>query len=198
MKRAELSENPFLQFEEWYREAKAADIRDPTAMSVATVSKHGKPSSRTVLLKSFDERGFVFFTNYESRKAREIAGNPFVSLLFLWHPIQKQISIEGRAERISQADSTQYFNSRPLGSRIGAWASPQSTPLESRSLLEEEFEKLSRRFSDGEVPLPSFWGGFRVTPTSFEFWQGREDRLHDRFYYQLQDNDRWRITRLAP
>ena len=177
MKRAELSENPFLQFEEWYREAKAADIRDPTAMSVATVSKHGKPSSRTVLLKSFDERGFVFFTNYESRKAREIAGNPFVSLLFLWHPIQKQISIEGRAERISQADSTQYFNSRPLGSRIGAWASPQSTPLESRSLLEEEFEKLSRRFSDGEVPLPSFWGGFRVTPTSFEFWQGREDRL---------------------
>ena len=198
LRRVDLSESPFLQFERWYEEARESDILDPTAMTLATVSSRGRPSSRTVLLKDFDENGFVFFTNYESRKAVEIAGNPFVSLLFLWLPLRKQVSIEGRAEKIPQSESTRYFNSRPLGSRIGAWVSPQSIPLKSRSVLERHFEKLSRKYFDGKVPLPSFWGGYRVSPYSFEFWQGREDRLHDRFRYSWREAGSWNIVRLAP
>ncbi|AWT60833.1 MAG: Pyridoxine/pyridoxamine 5'-phosphate oxidase [Candidatus Moanabacter tarae] len=198
LRRVDLNANPFLQFEQWYKEAGESEILDPTAMTLATVSSRGRPSSRTVLLKDFNQNGFVFFTNYESRKATEIAGNPFVSLLFLWLPLRKQVSIEGRAEKISPSESTRYFNSRPLGNRIGAWTSRQSNPLESRSVLEKRFEKLKEKYSTGKIPIPSFWGGYRVSPYSFEFWQGREDRLHDRFRYRWCDVGSWDIVRLSP
>jgi pyridoxamine 5'-phosphate oxidase len=156
-----------------------------------------RPSSRTVLLKAYDERGFVFFTNYESRKAREIAMDAHVSLLFPWYPLERQVGIIGRAERISEAESLAYLTSRPHGSRLGAWVSQQSTVINSRKFLEMKWDEMKRKFADGEIPLPSFWGGIRVIPAEIEFWQGRENRLHDRFRY-LRAGESWTIERLAP
>jgi pyridoxamine 5'-phosphate oxidase len=169
---------------------------EPNAMVLGTTDGK-RPSSRTVLLKAYDERGFVFFTNYESRKAREIASNGDVSLLFPWYPLERQVGILGRAERISAAESLAYFTSRPHGSRLGAWVSQQSSVVNSRKFLEMKWDEMKRKFADGEIPLPSFWGGIRVVPTEIEFWQGRENRLHDRFRY-TRSGDAWTIERLAP
>jgi len=196
LRRADLDADPFGQFRKWFGEAAAADLVEPNAMVLSTTDGK-RPSSRSVLLKAYDERGFVFFTNYESRKAQDIAADPNVSLIFPWYPLERQVGILGRAERISPAESLAYFTSRPHGSRLGAWVSQQSSVITSRKLLEMKWEEMKRKFADGEVPLPSFWGGIRVVPTEIEFWQGRENRLHDRFRYTRAGNS-WTIERLAP
>lgn len=197
LSRENLMASPVQQFETWFGQAKEAGLRMPNACSLATVAPDGQPSLRTVLLKYFDADGFVFFTNYESKKAREIAANPKVSLLFPWLDLERQVKILGRAERVSTAESARYFMSRPHGSQLGAWVSNQSAPISSRQMLMAKFEELKRKFKKGEVPLPSFWGGYRVVPHVFEFWQGRQHRLHDRFQYTRQEEG-WRIERLAP
>ena len=193
----ELEDNPFLQFEMWFKQAKEANLHEINAMTLTTVAENGQPFARTVLLKYFDQRGLVFFTNYESRKAKHIAQNPRVSLLFPWLELERQVHITGKAEKISTAESLKYFLSRPKGSQIGAWVSNQSSVITSRQLLMAKFEELKQKFKDQEVPIPSFWGGFRVKPDSIEFWQGRQYRLHDRFLYALENGD-WEIKRLAP
>ncbi len=192
-----LDPDPIRQFQRWYQQAMDARLPEPNAMSLATVDAVGQPSLRTVLLKLYDADGFVFFTNYESRKARQIDHNDRVALLFPWVALARQVKILGRAARIPTAESLRYFMTRPRGSRIGAWSSPQSQVIGSRSLLEVKIAEMKRRFGDGEIPLPDFWGGYRVVPFSFEFWQGRESRLHDRFRY-TPDEDGWRTERLAP
>ena len=194
----DLNPDPFQQFEYWFKQALEGKMHVPNAMSVATVSPEGQPSLRTVLLKYFDERGFVFFTNYESRKAREIADNPKTSLLFPWLDLERQVHITGVANKISHAESLKYFLSRPHGSQIGAWVSNQSSVITSRQMLLSKFEELKRKFQEGAVPLPSFWGGYRVEPDTFEFWQGRQYRLHDRFLYTRAEGNTWKIERLAP
>jgi len=194
---ADLDADPVLQFQRWYEAAIGTGIPEPNAMSLATVAADGQPSLRTVLLKLYDERGFVFFTNYESRKASEMAGNPRVALLFPWVALARQVNIVGKVEKISTAESLRYFATRPRGSQIGAWASHQSQVITSRSLLEMKVDEMRRRFGDGEIPLPGFWGGYRVVPQSIEFWQGRESRLHDRFCYTRQGGA-WVWARLAP
>ena len=196
LRRGELAPDPIGQFRKWFSEATAAELVEPNAMVLSTTDGK-RPSSRTVLLKAYDECGFVFFTNYESRKAREIAMDAHVSLLFPWYPLERQVGIIGRAERISAAESLAYFTSRPHGSRLGAWVSQQSTVINSRKFLEMKWEEMKRKFADGEIPLPSFWGGIRVIPTEIEFWQGRENRLHDRFRY-ARSGAAWAIERLAP
>lgn len=196
LRRADLNADPITQFRKWFGEAAAAELVEPNAMVLGTTNGT-RPSSRSVLLKAYDERGFVFFTNYESRKAQEIASNPHVSLLFPWYPLERQVGILGRAERISAAESLAYFASRPHGSRLGAWVSQQSSVVNSRKFLEMKWDEMKRKFADGEIPLPSFWGGIRVVPTEMEFWQGRENRLHDRFRY-TRSGDGWTIERLAP
>lgn len=196
LRRADLDADPVSQFRKWFGEAAAAELVEPNAMVLGTTDGK-RPSSRTVLLKAYDERGFVFFTNYESRKAQEIASHPEVSLLFPWYPLERQVGILGRAERISAAESLAYFASRPHGSRLGAWVSQQSSVVNSRKFLEMKWDEMKRKFADGEIPLPSFWGGIRVVPTEVEFWQGRENRLHDRFRY-TRSGDAWTIERLAP
>ncbi|MEA3412239.1 MAG: pyridoxamine 5'-phosphate oxidase [Pseudomonadota bacterium] len=193
-----LDPDPFVQFESWYMEAMESGIPEPNAMSLATVSDTGQPWLRTVLLKIYDQRGFVFFTNFESRKARQIEGNPHVALLFPWVALGRQVKITGTAERIPTAESVKYFATRPRGSQIGAWASPQSNVVNSRSLLEARVAEIKNKFKQGEVPLPSFWGGYRVAPHTIEFWQARESRLHDRFGYRREVEGGWRIDRLAP
>ena len=194
-----LADNPLAQFELWIGQAQNAELLEPNAMTLATVDSSGQPSTRTVLLKRSDERGLVFFTNFESRKALHIAENARVSLLFPWLPLQRQVSINGIAERISTAESLAYFVSRPFSSRLGAWASQQSKVISSRSLLEGKLHEMKEKFRDGEVPLPSFWGGYRVKPTLWEFWQGRPSRLHDRFLYTPGDAPgSWQIERLSP
>ena len=199
LRRESLAADPFKQFETWFQEALEAGIQDPDGMSLATAATDGQPTLRTVLLKSFDHRGFVFFTNYGSLKARQIAENPQVALLFPWLILDRQIEINGHAERISAAESIKYFITRPIGSRLGAWSSPQSRVITSRQVVEMKFEEMKRKFADGDVPLPSFWGGYRVTPHAVEFWQGRENRLHDRFLYSREaGDDGWTINRLAP
>ncbi len=198
LEREDLHEDPIVQFERWFGDACASDRMDPNAMTLSTVDADSRPASRTVLLKYFDERGFVFFTNLESSKAGHIAVNANVALLFFWRELGRQISIRGSAAKIPKTETLKYFATRPRGSQIGAWVSSQSSIISTRSLLEAKFEELKQKFRDKEVPLPSFWGGYRVTPLEMEFWQGRENRLHDRFLYKRQDDDRWRIDRLAP
>lgn len=193
-----LLKDPFLQFEKWMEEAVKAQLREPTAMVLSTADQHGAPSARTVLLKMYDRDGFVFFTNYQSRKSREIGENPQVALLFPWLDLERQVIIMGRAERVSTAESMKYFASRPRGSQLGAWSSAQSSAVSSRKLLMMQFEKMKAKFQQGEIPLPDFWGGFRVIPHRFEFWQGRENRLHDRFEFVLQEGAEWKTERLAP
>lgn len=196
LRRGDLDADPVAQFRKWFGEAVSAELVEPNAMVLATTDGK-RPSTRTVLLKAYDERGFVFFTNYESRKAREIAADANVSLLFPWYPLERQVGIIGRAERISAAESLAYFTSRPHGSRLGAWVSQQSTVINSRKFLEMKWDEMKRKFAEGDIPLPSFWGGFRVVPSEVEFWQGRENRLHDRFRYS-KSGDVWAIERLAP
>jgi len=195
--RADLDANPFKQFDTWFEEALQAESMDPNAMSIATTATNGQPSIRTVLLKYFDEDGFVFYTNLGSRKAGEIEANNRVALLFYWHELHRQVKIIGTAERISAADNIRYFMRRPRDSQIGAWVSQQSSIISSRSILENKFAEMKQKFAHGDIPLPSFWGGYRVVPTSIEFWQGRENRLHDRFMFTPGESD-WDIERLAP
>lgn len=196
--RADLKPDPFEQFELWFQEALASGAIEPNAMSLATVSGDGQPTLRTVLLKKWDRRGFVFFTNLESRKARQIGGNSRVALLFPWLALQRQLAITGVAERVSTAEVLAYFALRPFGSQLAAWVSPQSQVIRSRALLEAKWEEMKRKFKEGQVPLPSAWGGFRVVPEQMEFWQGRLNRLHDRFLYSRQPDGAWRVERLAP
>lgn len=198
LRRKDLQDNPFQQFELWFQQACHAELQEPNAMVLATASAQGEPLVRTVLLKYFDRHGFVFFTNYESRKARHIHENPHVSVLFLWLPLQRQVQITGSAAKISTAEALDYFATRPRGSQLGAWCSPQSSIISSRQILLMEFETMKQKFLNHEVPLPSTWGGYRIVPNSFEFWQGRSNRLHDRFLYVRQSDDNWTIQRLAP
>jgi pyridoxamine 5'-phosphate oxidase len=198
LERRDLDDDPVVQFEHWFRDACESIGTEPNAMSLATVDENNKPAVRTVLLKSFDEQGFVFFTNFESVKARHIDGNPEVALLFFWREFARQVSIRGTAEKIPMRETLKYFATRPRGSQIGAWISAQSSIISSRSLLEAKFEEMKRKFAEKEVPLPSFWGGYRVEPFEMEFWQGRANRLHDRFLYVRRDDGTWTIERLAP
>jgi len=195
--RETLNPDPTKQFEYWYAEAIDSGIPEPNAMSLATVDADGQPWLRTVLLKLYDEAGFVFFTNYESTKAQQIATSNKVGLLFPWVALGRQVKISGTAEKIPTAESMKYFASRARGSQIGAWASPQSQVISSRSLLDAKIDEIKRKFTRGDIPLPSFWGGYRVTPFEIEFWQAREERLHDRFVY-TKNAGRWEIERRAP
>lgn len=195
----QLDPDPIAQFQRWYEETLATRLPEANAMSLATVDSDGQPSLRTVLLKLYDADGFVFFTNYGSEKARQIAGNARVALLFPWVALARQVTILGTAARIPASESLRYFMTRGRGSRIGAWASPQSRVITSRALLEQKFAEMRQRFGEGEIPLPDFWGGYRVIPHRIEFWQGRENRLHDRFRYRREHAGAdWRIERLAP
>ena len=196
--REDLKASPFEQFAAWFKQACESKVIEPNAMSLATAGSDNLPLARTVLLKSYDERGFVFFTNLESRKARQLKENPNASLLFPWLALQRQVIINGRVERISTAETLAYFITRPRGSQIGAWISQQSSVVSSRQLLETKWAEMQRKFSEGEVPLPSWWGGYRVVPREIEFWQGRLNRLHDRFLYTAKEGGVWTIERLAP
>ena len=193
----DLNTDPVIQFESWFEEAKKLEPI-PTAMSLSTVNNNGEPTLRTVLLKLFDKKGFIFFTNYKSRKADHITDNPNVAVLFNWVAMERQVSISGVAEKIKTKESIKYFMSRPRGSQLGAWISDQSSVLSSRKILELKLEEIKRKFSDGEIPLPDFWGGYRIKPRTFEFWQGRPNRLHDRFKYSKQSNELWKIDRISP
>lgn len=197
--KANINPNPFHQFAQWSQDVRAAGVseQDTISMTLATATRFGLPSARIVLLKSFDERGFVFYTNYNSRKGNELEENARACLLFYWPALWRQVRIEGTVERVSEEESDEYFHSRPLGSRIGAWASAQSTAIQDRSVIEKRFEEFSQKFGE-DVPRPPHWGGYRVKPGVIEFWQGQDNRLHDRLQYALQDNGAWLIERLAP
>jgi pyridoxamine 5'-phosphate oxidase len=198
LRKADLHADPVVQFEAWLGDAVRAAVTEPNAMSLATVGADGRPLVRTVLLKALDARGFVFFTNLESRKARQIGENPHVSMVFPWLALERQVIVTGVAAKISVGESLKYFLGRPHDSQLAAWVSQQSRVISSRKLLEMEWERLKAKFRAGEVPLPSFWGGFRVRPETIEFWQGGPNRLHDRFQYSRQGDDSWIIERLAP
>ena len=195
--REELNPEPVAQFSEWFIQATELAVHEPNAMTLATVDTSGMPFQRTVLLKYFDRDGFVFFTNYGSRKSAQIAANPKVSLLFPWISLERQVIVQGHAEKISTAESLRYFASRPRESQIGAWVSNQSEVITSRKFLLQKLAEIREKFHHGEIPLPSFWGGYRVVPQTVEFWQGGPARLHDRFLYQKHGGD-WRIERLSP
>jgi len=197
LERENLADDPLDQFENWMAQFLELGLADPTAMTVATVAPDGQPSQRIVLLKHVDQSGFVFYTNYSSRKANEIDANPKISLHFPWHAVERQVKVCGVAEKVSPAESLRYFTSRPKGSQLAAAASPQSKVIASRSLLLNEFERLKQKFREGEIALPDFWGGYRVVPSEIEFWQGGQNRLHDRFRY-TRSEDAWEIDRLAP
>ncbi|RYE29003.1 MAG: pyridoxamine 5'-phosphate oxidase [Sphingobacteriales bacterium] len=194
---ADVAENPFAQFTNWWEEAVASQIDEVNAMTLATATVDGKPSARIVLLKGFDENGFVFFTNYNSHKGKEIAANPFGSLVFFWKELERQVRVEGRISMIPAGDSDLYFNSRPVGSRIGALASPQSSVIPSREIIEEKVKELERTFQSKTIERPEHWGGYILKPDIVEFWQGRPGRLHDRIQYTAEGGG-WRIDRLAP
>ena len=199
----ELAAHPMDQFDRWFAQAARAAVRgmlyEPNAMVVSTADAEGRPSSRTVLMKGYDTRGFVFYTNYDSRKGRELAANPHVSLLFPWHPVARQVIVTGTAHRTGRDETAAYFRTRPHGSRLGAWASAQSTVIPSRTVLETAYEDLGARYPEGEqVPVPPYWGGFRVVPDTVEFWQGRANRLHDRLRYTAAADGTWHVERLSP
>jgi pyridoxamine 5'-phosphate oxidase len=198
LEESDLSDNPFELFARWLQDAINSGIPDANAMTMASVGKDGQPSQRIVLLKSVDEKGFTFFTNYESRKAREIACNARVSLHFPWHGMERQVEISGVAERVSAAESRQYFAARPRESQLAAWASAQSRPLASRDELVKQWEAIGRKYQNNDIPLPECWGGYRVRPHQMEFWQGGAHRLHDRFEFTLQPGEQWKVERLAP
>jgi pyridoxamine 5'-phosphate oxidase len=197
LRREELDPDPVVQFSSWFGHATELDVHEPNAMTLATVDAVGMPCQRTVLLKYFDRDGFVFFTNYGSRKAEQIATNPCVSLLFPWISLERQVIIQGRAEKTSTAESLRYFTSRPRESQIGAWVSNQSEVISSRKFLMQKLAEIRNKFQHGDIPLPSFWGGYRVVPEAIEFWQGGPARIHDRFLYRRHHNG-WTIERLSP
>ncbi len=196
--KSDMDKNPIKQFELWFNQAIDGKILEPNAFSLATVGHSKIPSIRTVLLKSYDEKGFVFFSNYKSKKARQIEENPKCAMHFAWLPLERQVKIEGSIEQISKTDSLKYFLGRPKGSQIGAWVSHQSEIISSRSLLEAKFNEIKEKFINGEIPFPSFWGGYIIKPEVIEFWQGGKDRLHDRFEYSLDESRNWNLNRLAP
>ncbi|MFN7118804.1 MAG: pyridoxamine 5'-phosphate oxidase [Saprospiraceae bacterium] len=196
---SDVAANPIEQFKKWFAEALEAQLPEPNAMTLATATPDGKPTLRVVLLKSFDYNGFVFYTNYNSRKGKELATNPHAALSFLWLELERQVRIEGTIEKVSAEESTVYFQSRPKGSQIGAWASPQSTVIPNRNVLEDTVAALNQRYENEPVlPRPEYWGGYVVKPTLVEFWQGRSNRLHDRLQYTWQSDQTWKIERLAP
>ena len=198
LRRSHLDKDPILLFDRWLRKAAQTDPLDAISMTLATADAKARPSARIVLLKQADEQGFVFFTNYESRKARELEANPFASLVFYWPHLQRQVRVEGRVERVSARDSDDYFESRPRGSQIAGSCSPQSTVVESRKWLEEAYRRLEEELDGRHPDRPTNWGGFRLRPTTLEFWKGRPNRLHDRILYTRLDDDSWEIQRLAP
>jgi pyridoxamine 5'-phosphate oxidase len=195
---ADVDPDPMVQFGRWFDDAEAADLVEPSAMTLATATAEGVPSARMVLLRGVDQRGFVFYTNYESRKAAELAANPRAALVFWWGELQRQIRVEGPVERTSQQESAAYFRTRPLGSRLSAWASPQSRVIPGRAVLDQRVAELAAGHPDGDIPLPPFWGGYRLVPELVELWQGRPNRLHDRLRYTRLVGGGWRIERLAP
>ena len=193
----DLAKDPFRQFEQWFQEAEAAKLHEPNAMVLGTVGRDGQPSARTVLLKGVDKRGFVFYTNYNSRKSCELESNPRAGLVFPWIALERQVIVEGTVTRVSREEAEVYFHSRPRASRLAAWASPQSTVIAGRVVLEESFRVTEKKFAGEEVPLPPQWGGWRLAPEAVEFWQGRRSRLHDRLRYRRETNGTWVIERLA-
>ncbi len=195
---SEAASDPFEQFRRWFDQAVSADILEPNAMTLATVTPEGKPMARMVLLKDFDQQGFVFYTNYDSAKGQQLAVTPWASLVFWWGALERQVRIEGRVEKVSSQMSDEYFQSRPVGSQLGAWVSPQSQVIETREVLEEKLQALTEKFTKKPLVRPTYWGGFRVIPTQIEFWQGRPNRLHDRLCYRLSVEGSWMRERLAP
>ncbi|MDX2242428.1 MAG: pyridoxamine 5'-phosphate oxidase [Leptolyngbyaceae cyanobacterium bins.302] len=193
----EVDPDPIQQFQVWFDQAMAADLIEPNAMTIATATQDGIPSARVVLLKGVDQRGFVFYTNYESRKGQELLQNPHASLVFWWGALERQVRIEGSVEQVSDQETEAYFHSRPVGSQLGAWASDQSRVIPNRDVLEQRLTDLTQQYQNQDIPRPPHWGGFRVVPHAIEFWQGRPSRLHDRLLYQLLDNS-WKIERLSP
>jgi pyridoxamine 5'-phosphate oxidase len=198
LKESDLDPDPFKQFDTWFQQALAAGLPEPNAMTLATATLDAKPSARIVLLKGLDERGFVFFTNYESQKGRELSANPQAALVCYWIELERQVRINGRASCVSVTESEEYFRTRPLGSQLGAWASQQSEVVNGRETLEDRLEQLTQEYQSKPIPLPPNWGGYRVAPDMLEFWQGRPNRLHDRLRYTLQPGNRWLIERLSP
>lgn len=193
----DLAKDPFRQFEKWFQEAEAAKVTEPNAMILSTTGREGRPSSRVVLLKGVDGRGFTFFTNYDSRKSRELDASPHAALAFPWIAMERQVIVEGTVKRVSREESEAYFHSRPRASQLAAWASPQSTVIASRAVLEESYRVIEKKYAGQDVPLPPNWGGFRLTPELVEFWQGRRSRLHDRLRYRRETNGDWTVERLA-
>lgn len=195
---SDLDLNPFKQFHKWFDQALAAQLLEPNAMTLATVTEDCKPSARVVLLKHFDEQGFVFYTNYNSQKGQELTQNPWAALVFWWAELERQVRIEGYVQKVPDSESEEYFQSRPWGSRLGSWVSQQSQVISSREDLENRLRELQIRYQDEAVPRPTHWGGYRLSPISIEFWQGRPSRLHDRLRYRQFDNGHWHIDRLSP
>ena len=198
LREEDVDPDPISQFVRWFDEATSSAVAEPNVMTLATCTNDGRPSARIVLLRGLDERGFAFFTNYESRKARELDKNPWAALVFFWHDLERQVRVEGRVERVSVEESDAYFHGRPRSSRIGAWTSPQSQVIPGREALEARFGDLENRFADEAIPRPPHWGGYRLVPETIEFWQGRPSRLHDRLRYSRRQQGDWLIERLAP